>query len=73
MRRYNCDDKALPLESLLREIKKRSDILYHIAPSKMEELVGRVFSEFFVTKAIHCGRSHDGGVDLLLVEGDEPH
>ena len=36
----------------------------------MEELVGSVFRDFFSCEVVHCGRSHDGGIDLLLIQGD---
>ncbi|MBU5613748.1 restriction endonuclease [Geomonas azotofigens] len=72
VRRFDASDKQLPLNVLLQEVNKRKDILYRIAPKKMEELVAHVFSQFYSTEVIHCGQSHDGGVDLILVAADEP-
>jgi HJR/Mrr/RecB family endonuclease len=38
----------------------------------MEELVGFVFSDFFNCEVQYCGKSHDGGIDLVLVMADKP-
>jgi len=38
----------------------------------MEEIVQYVFSSFFDCKVIHCGKSHDGGIDLIMIESNEP-
>lgn len=72
VRRFDVSDKYLPLGALLQEVQKRKEILYRIAPKKMEELVAYVFSEFYACEVVHCGRSHDGGIDLVLVAADEP-
>jgi hypothetical protein len=31
-----------------------------------------VFKDYFDCEVIHCGRSHDGGIDLILISADEP-
>ncbi|MBI4559669.1 MAG: restriction endonuclease [Candidatus Hydrogenedentes bacterium] len=39
----------------------------------MEELVGAVMTDFSpASKCRYCGKSGDGGVDLMLVIGDKP-
>jgi Holliday junction resolvase-like predicted endonuclease len=72
VRRFDISDKRLPLDALLQEVHKRKEVLYGIAPKKLEELVAYVFSQFYASDVVHCGRSHDGGIDLVLVAANEP-
>jgi restriction system protein len=72
LRTFQASDKEIPVESLLQEISRRPRLLHDIDPTKLEELVGSVFKSFYSCEVIHCGRSHDGGVDLVLVDSDQP-
>ena len=72
LREFSIQDRELPIDLLREELNKRPQILYGLHSSKMEELVGSVFSEHFACEVVLCGRSHDGGFDLLLVESDNP-
>jgi restriction endonuclease Mrr len=38
----------------------------------MEKLVQSVFREHYSCDVEHVGRSHDGGIDLILVNADSP-
>ena len=38
----------------------------------MEELAAHVLSEFYNCEVSICGKSHDGGIDLLMIESDSP-
>jgi hypothetical protein len=72
VRTFAVDDAALPLDSLRRAIHKKPNLIYNVHPRKLEELVQAVFSAHHECEVSHCGRSHDGGVDLILVNGDRP-
>jgi hypothetical protein len=71
-KRFDTGSIAVPLEVLNKEALKRPDILYETHPSRFEQLVGHVFSAFFSCEVVHCGKSNDGGVDLILVEAEAP-
>lgn len=72
LRSFDVADTELPINVLRRHIKKKPDTIFRIHPRKMEELVTSVFSDFYSCEAHHVGRSHDGGIDLVLVESDNP-
>ena len=38
----------------------------------MEEVVQYVFRSYYACDVMHCGRSHDGGVDLIMIDSDNP-
>jgi hypothetical protein len=69
---YDIDDKATPLDVLNNEIKKNPELLYSIHPKNFELLTRDVFSEFYKCEVLHCGKSHDGGIDLLMINSDDP-
>jgi len=73
LRQYPAADITVPVEALRRELLKRSDILKHLHPTKMEVLVGSVLSDFMDCEVVHTGRTGDGGIDLLLLDGDTPY
>jgi len=72
VRRYAVDALDLPLSTLRRELRQRPQIIHDLHHRKMEQLVGAVLSDFFDCEVSLCGRSHDGGVDLLLVRAKTP-
>ncbi len=73
LRQYPAGDINVPVEALRRELSKRSDVLQHLHPTKMEVLVGSVLSDFMDCEVVHTGRTGDGGVDLLLLDGGTPY
>ena len=73
LRHYSLDDLQAPMECLRRELAKRPGILDDLHYRQMEELVGSVLSDYFPNcEAKHCGQSHDGGIDLMMVLSDRP-
>lgn len=72
MKSYNITDKELPIEVLSAELKKKPDILYDINPYKLEELSQEILKGVYDCKVNHVGKTGDGGVDLLILEADEP-
>jgi hypothetical protein len=72
LKHFQLEDKNIPLDILSTELKKNPKVLYSISPSKMEDLVGNVFGAYFNCEVEFCGKSHDGGVDLIIIQTDDP-
>lgn len=70
LRSFQPSDLMLPIEALRRCLTDQPSLVYEIHPQKMEQLVQSVFREYFHCDVYHCGRSHDGGVDLYFVQGE---
>lgn len=62
----------IPLESLRRHLL-RKPYDGSLSPRRMETLVGEVFSDFMECEARHVGSPNDGGVDLILVQGQNTY
>lgn len=62
--------RTIPTDELAAYLSRHGDNLLHIHHTKMEELVGAVLREHFDCEVIHCGRTGDGGIDLLLIRND---
>lgn len=69
---FNISDYNIPLSTLNDEIKKNPNILNSIHHKKMEEVVQYVFKGYFDCEVKHCGKSHDGGIDLLVLDSENP-
>lgn len=72
LKSYALEDVSLPVTTLRRVLNSKTDYIYEIHPQKMEELVQSVFEDFYDCQVEHCGRSHDGGIDLILLDSDKP-
>lgn len=73
LKSYRASDQSLPILALRKELVHRGDLLHHIHPRKLEQLVASVLSDFYGNcKATVCGRSGDGGIDVILVESNRP-
>jgi restriction system protein len=72
MRRYDLASNNIPIKVLQGYLQKNYGDVIHIHDIQMEKLVQSVFSEHFACEVEHVGKSHDGGVDLLLVRADIP-
>ncbi len=72
LRRFNIDSNKMPIQSLRKYLASKSEHIYHIHHKKMEELVASVLSEHYACEAHVVGKTNDGGVDLILIESDEP-
>lgn len=73
LKRFDVSRLDVPLDLLRRVLTNRPGILEHVHSRKMEELVGAIFRDFYPGCEVHhCGRSHDGGIDLVLVLCDSP-
>ncbi|MEJ1437040.1 MAG: restriction endonuclease [Candidatus Sedimenticola sp. (ex Thyasira tokunagai)] len=71
-KRFNIKDSNAPTAALIDVLKGKPDVMYGINKKKMEEVVQYVFSSFYACDVEHCGKSHDGGVDLVIIDSDEP-
>lgn len=72
LRSFRSSDKDAPLMTLLSAIDKDPNIVHEVHPSRFEQLVQYVFDAYYSCEVVHCGRSHDGGVDLIMIDSDIP-
>ena len=71
LKKYELDSKKIPIEVLNNYITQYPDKIYGINDKKMEELVASVFRDFVDCDVHVVGKSHDGGKDLVLLDGDK--
>lgn len=72
LRSFEPSDIELPVQTLRKYLKEQPNLIYELHPIKMERLVQAVFGEFFDCEVVHCGKSHDGGIDLILINSEQP-
>jgi len=73
LRTFRVSDLKVPVDVLRRALESNPNILFHIHHRKMEELVESIFSDFYPNCDVAvCGKSGDGGIDLILVRSDTP-
>lgn len=65
-------NKERAVKQLVSEIRKDATLLYKINPTRLEQIAQYVFSSHFNCEVEHVGQSHDGGVDLLIINSDKP-
>jgi hypothetical protein len=73
LRQYRVSDIDVPVAALRRELENSSALLLDLNPTRMEQLVGSILSDFMDCEVVHTGRTSDGGIDLLLLDGDTPY
>jgi len=61
------------LEDGIAEVQARADKLFSMAPGKFEHFIGSLLREFLACEVVHCGKSHDGGIDLMVLDSDAGH
>lgn len=72
LRKYDVNSKAIGVDILSEYIKQNPDKIYEIHHKKMEELTQAIFKEHYNCEVELVGKSHDGGKDLILINGDQP-
>jgi restriction endonuclease Mrr len=72
LREYDVSSAEVPLKELKKEIIKRKSLLYKISSKNMELLVKHCFENIYDCEVKHVGKSGDGGIDLVLVNADDP-
>jgi restriction system protein len=71
LRSFHPQDRQLPVSALREALSKKPDLVYSIHHRKMEELVASVMADFVGNCEVElCGRSGDGGIDLILIIAD---
>lgn len=71
VKKFDISSTLAPVEELAKYLNTKIDDIRLIHHKKMEELVASVFREHFNCEVKHCGQSHDKGIDLLVVQGEE--
>lgn len=71
LRTYPIASENVPVDVLNRYIAQNPERIYGINDKKMEELVASVFKDFIDCEIKLVGKSHDGGKDLILLNGEE--
>lgn len=61
------------VRAAIEEINRIPERLYELDPARFERLVGQVLSALYDSPVIYTGRTHDGGVDLVLLETGGGH
>lgn len=69
---FDYADSEQPLTALRNKIAKTQIDLRDVSPRDLELLVGSVFRDFYEAEVKHVGGTADGGIDLLIVEGNRP-
>ena len=71
LRSFSSSDTNVPTAALRRALVDHPRLVHSLDPRKMEELVASVMSDFIAgCEVSHCGRTADGGVDLVLIHSD---
>jgi hypothetical protein len=71
LRQYDASDSDVAVASLRRALVARPNLIDMVSRKKTEELVGSIFADHFDCEVRMVGKSHDKGIDLVLVRGDK--
>lgn len=72
LKEFELATKSIPIGILRDYITKHPDKIYGIHHKKMEELVASVFKDHYHCETHVVGKTSDGGIDLILIESDNP-
>lgn len=72
LKTYDDSSANIPIHVLNDYIFKDPDKIINIHDKKMEELVASVFGDFYNCEAKVVGKSSDGGIDVVLIDSDNP-
>lgn len=72
LRTFKINSNKIPVLSLRNYLTSKNDKIFNIHHKKMEELVASVLKEHFDCDVDIVGKSSDGGIDLILVNSDNP-
>lgn len=68
---YRYDDESIPIQELRAYVDSRPEEIRSISPKNLERLVADVYrSSGQYANVMHVGKPADGGVDVVLVQGD---
>ena len=72
LREFNGDLPEGCSEELALHIKRSPDLLHSFNSKRFEKFVADVFrANYTNSEVLHVGKSHDGGVDVLLIDADK--
>ena len=69
---FEKDSNTIPLEVLEAELPRNMEQIHGIHPKKMEDLVVSILSGIYDCEVHQLGYTKDGGIDLILLNGDSP-
>lgn len=70
LKKFDITSADVPVADLARHVTKYPQSVFRVEPYKLEELVANVFSRTMDCTVQWLGGPGDGGIDLLLVQGD---
>ncbi|MBK8211646.1 MAG: restriction endonuclease [Rhodospirillales bacterium] len=71
LREFTIGDIDIPIETLRAHLNKHQEDLWRVNPRVMERLVADIFSDFFECDVVHVGGPKDGGIDAIVLDGNE--
>lgn len=67
---HKTSDLPPELVTALTVVRDNTKNLFEMPPTKFEHFVGDILREFYACEVIHCGKSHDGGIDLMIIDSN---
>jgi restriction system protein len=71
LERFDIGSSSIPLEVLHTELSRNLHRITSIHPRMMEDLVGSILAGVYDCEVHQVGYTKDGGVDLLLLDGNK--
>ena len=72
LRHFDAASSSIPAAVLTEHLREDPDAMLSADKTKLEQVIQYIFSSYFNCEVKHCGQSHDGGIDLVLIDSDEP-
>ena len=67
-RTFHIDVK---LKQAIDRLLQDQEIIYQLDPTYFEKLVGDILKEYYDCEMLHHGKSHDGGIDVFLLDSNQ--
>lgn len=67
---YNITPFQASIFPLMQSIREKPSRIYSVSPRDLEIMVASILRGVFDCDVVHTGKSHDGGVDVLLLLSD---
>ncbi|MFZ1415873.1 MAG: restriction endonuclease [Defluviicoccus sp.] len=72
IKEFDVSDMSMPIDALRHYLTLKPDLLYNVNPHAFEKLIASCFSDYFDCEARHVGGPGDGGIDVILLDKDNP-
>lgn len=72
LREFNVASATAPIDGLRNHLRNHPDDLRSLHPRQLENLVAHLFRDYMNCEVIHVGGPGDGGVDVLVLDADDP-